>query len=73
MDTFFIRIFQAPLDWFNRILVATNTRDIWLAGIFVMLSFTFLIFPLRGSAIRGIGSDKAKKSAGKSSRKDKEK
>lgn len=67
MDTFFIDMFQAPLEWFDQILDATNTKDIWLAGIFIMLSFTFLIFPLRGSAIRSAGSDKAKKSAGQKS------
>ncbi len=65
MDSFFIDMFKAPLGWFDQILEVTNTKDIWLAGIFIMLSFTFLIFPLRGSAIRSAGSDKARKSAGK--------
>lgn len=54
--------YAAPLNWFIEVMSSLSATDIYLGIIFLVLTAGFLIKPLRG-----LGSDKAKKTNDKES------
>lgn len=71
MDSLFYAIisaFNAPVTWFGSILESSSTVSIFLAGIFIMLVYRFLLAPVLGSVVVSAASDTAKRIRGKDSK-----
>lgn len=70
MDSLFsaiISVFNAPASWFGSILESTSTVSIFLAGIFIMLVYRFILAPIFGAVVFSAASDTAKRIRGKDS------
>lgn len=68
MDSLFAAIisaFNAPVTWFGSILESSSTVSIFLAGIFIMLVYRFLLAPIFGAVVFSAASDTAKRIRGK--------
>ena len=64
MDSLFSAIvsaFNAPVTWFGSILESSSTVSIFLAGIFIMLVYRFLLAPIFGAVVFSAASDTAKR------------
>lgn len=71
MDSLFSAIvsaFNAPVTWFGSILESSSTVSIFLAGIFIMLVYRFLLAPILGAVVFSAASDTAKRVRGKDSK-----
>lgn len=71
MDSLFsaiISVFNAPVTWFGSILESSSTVSIFLAGIFIMLVYRFLLAPILGAVVFSAASDTAKRWRGKDSK-----
>lgn len=71
MDSLFSAIvsaFNAPVNWFGSILESSSTVSIFLAGIFIMLVYRFLLAPILGAVVFSAASDTAKRVRGKDSK-----
>ena len=71
MDSLFsaiISVFNAPVTWFGSILKSSSTVSIFLAGIFIMLVYRFLLAPILGAVVFSAASDTAKRISSKDSK-----
>lgn len=71
MDSLFsaiISVFNAPVSWFGSILESSSTVSIFLAGIFIMLVYRFILAPIFGAVVFSATSDTAKRIRGKDSK-----
>ena len=63
-----LSVFNAPVTWFGSILESSSTVSIFLAGIFIMLVYRFLLAPILGAVVFSAASDTAKRIRSKDSK-----